>query len=500
MGLSQVSRVAGRSEALYTDAYQPSQRVADLRVAVVQNRLDSLYKDTAATADVIAQYQQKVDADQARIDQIIADYRAGRVGTVERKALDDFATAWTSYIELRQQYPKLRAAGRLAEADQLRTQQIAPAAAKAMAALDALTKASNAAGSRERREAHSVADKSRWMVAIALVVGLALALGLGLWVARVIVWPLRRVRDVLDAVSRGDLTRTVDVAGNDELAEMAGALTRATERVRSAVHALDEGASVLSERSLQINRASDNLAGGIAKTSDEAAVVADAAGRISASVQDVASGAEEMNAAVHEIARSANDAAQVAASAVVEATAAEQTIVRLSSSSTEIGDVIKVITSIAEQTNLLALNATIEAARAGEAGKGFAVVASEVKDLAQSTAHATSEISERIDSIQSDTQGAVAALGKVTRVIDEINTYQATIASAVEEQTSTTSSMSAHLTTAASGTQEVTTGIEAVADATGTTRLIATEAKETSADLARLAEQMQGVVGQFTLA
>jgi methyl-accepting chemotaxis protein len=102
------------------------------------------------------------------------------------------------------------------------------------------------------------------------------------------------------------------------------------------------------------------------------------------------------------------------------------TMNKLGDSSAEIGNVIKVITSIAEQTNLLALNATIEAARAGEMGKGFAVVASEGKDLAQETARVTEDISRRVEAIQADTSGAVAAIEEISAVIGRISEFQTT--------------------------------------------------------------------------
>ncbi len=158
-----------------------------------------------------------------------------------------------------------------------------------------------------------------------------------------------------------------------------------------------------------------------------------------------------MSASIREIAQNANEAARVAAGAVTEAEATNQTIARLGESSKEIGDVVKVISAIAGQTNLLALNATIEAARAGEAGKGFAVVADEVKELARETARATEDIARRVEAIQADTGGAVAAIGRIGEVIGQINDYQLTIASAVEEQTATTNEMSRSVAEAAAG-------------------------------------------------
>jgi methyl-accepting chemotaxis protein len=170
---------------------------------------------------------------------------------------------------------------------------------------------------------------------------------------------------------------------------------------------------------------------------------------------------------------------------------------KLGDSSAEIATVIKLINGIAEQTNLLALNATIEAARAGEAGKGFAVVASEVKELAQETARATEDISQRVEAIQADTSGAVEAISRISTVIGEINDFQATIAASVEEQTATTNEMNRNVAEAAHGTQGIAAAISGLAAGTQETNQRVADAQRAAGELARMSGELQEAVGRF---
>jgi methyl-accepting chemotaxis protein len=204
-----------------------------------------------------------------------------------------------------------------------------------------------------------------------------------------------------------------------------------------------------------------------------------------------------MGASIKEIAKNTADATRVATAAVKTAEATNETIGKLGQSSAEIGQVIKVITSIAQQTNLLALNATIEAARAGEAGKGFAVVANEVKELAKETAKATEDISRKIEAIQGDTKGAVAAIGQISSVIVQINDIQNTIASAVEEQSATTNEISRNLAEAAHGSTDITRNIGGVAEAARSTTAGATDTQKSAQSLERMSAELQGLIAQF---
>ncbi len=222
-----------------------------------------------------------------------------------------------------------------------------------------------------------------------------------------------------------------------------------------------------------------------------------AADDVASNIQTVAAGTEEMTTSIREIARSANDAAGVAAQAVHVADATNSTVAKLGESSIEIGNVVKTITSIAEQTNLLALNATIEAARAGEAGKGFAVVAGEVKELAQETGKATEDIGRRVEAIQLDTEAAVAAITQISSIISQINDSQSTIASAVEEQTATTNEMGRNVAQASSGAASIAGNLRDAARLAGDTMGSAHTTADAAAMLSQRADELTRLVAQF---
>lgn len=174
--------------------------------------------------------------------------------------------------------------------------------------------------------------------------------------------------------------------------------------VDGAVHQMEDTAS-------SMNNSADQV-------SQQSAAVANAANEASANVQTVASASEQLAASIKEIGMQVSKSTQVASDAVTQANETNTVIQGLDQSAQKIGEVLSLINDIAEQTNLLALNATIEAARAGEAGKGFAVVASEVKNLASQTSKATDEIGTQITGIQNATSDAVAAIGSIGKPLE----------------------------------------------------------------------------------
>ncbi len=350
-------------------------------------------------------------------------------------------------------------------------------------------------------------EKSAVMTIMVMAVS---AIGLGgvvsFVVVRAVVKPLIGVIDALTVLADGDTSRELDVDTQDEVGRTAHAYSVLRERTEEAqalaarekanleekekrrleveaiTHrfhtALESVMTVIGEAMSTLDTAASDMSSVAKEGQTQTASVAAASEEASTNVQVVASAAEEMSNSIAEVAQNITTTTQITQKAVEDADRTTQSVNGLEDAATRIGDVVSLINDIAEQTNLLALNATIEAARAGEAGKGFAVVASEVKELAMQTAKATGEIGEQISAIQAVTKDSVSAIGDISQTIRDIDEYTATVAAAIAEQRNATQEISGSVQQAALGTQEIAqamTGVQQSADLSGTTARRVTE-------------------------
>ena len=232
-------------------------------------------------------------------------------------------------------------------------------------------------------------------------------------------------------------------------------------------------------------------------TSQQATTASAASEQATSNVQTVAVAAEELAASITEIERQVQQTTQIVEEATGTAQATNDKVASLANAAQKIGDVVSLIQAIAEQTNLLALNATIEAARAGEAGKGFAVVASEVKELATQTSKATEEISSQISAIQNSTDEAVDAIDEIGKKIESVNAFTTTIAEAVRQQGDATGEISQNVNQAATGTQQASDNMAGVTSAVSETTRSASEVRQTSAEVAQQARQLNAAIDSF---
>ncbi|MGM0418577.1 MAG: methyl-accepting chemotaxis protein [Thermodesulfobacteriota bacterium] len=329
----------------------------------------------------------------------------------------------------------------------------------------------------------------------AIIIGLVSVIavfGLLYWIANNIV--AKPVNDVMKGIKEvaegeGDLTKRLEIKNTDEIGDLAFWFNKFIENLQEMITTIsnnvaeiDESGKELLKTAGDVNKETENtksrsnqVATAAEELSSNMNSIAGAMEQTSTNIGGVASAMEEMTSTVNEIAGNSEKTKSVAENAVDKSEKTSSRMNELGQAAEAIGAVVDTITDISDQTNLLALNATIEAARAGEAGKGFAVVANEIKELATQTAQATSDIKEKVSWIQQSTDTSVSDMSEIKNIINEINDFITTIATAVEEQSVSSNEISNNVNQAAQGIQEVN---ENVTQSSGVSNEIAKDISE----------------------
>ena len=357
------------------------------------------------------------------------------------------------------------------------------------------------------------AQRTEFITVAVCIIGVLVAAVLSWFIIKSITLPIVHIGDAASRVAGGDFTRDLDVTTDDELGRLAASFNEMQGALRDTIKKIAETSAHVASASAQLSATAEQIARGASDQDSQAAQVATAMDEMSATVMEVARNSAQAADSSKEAASTANDGGGIVERTVNSmekiAKTSEDTsriINALGQSSDKIGEIVAVINDIADQTNLLALNAAIEAARAGEQGRGFAVVADEVRKLAERTTKATKEIASMIRTIQDDTTGAVSAMDEGGKDVTEGVALAREAGTALENivgKVTTVTEMVQRIAAAAeeqsTASEQISGNVEAIANVVKQNASAAQESSTSAQELANLAQELQALVSRFDI-
>ena len=511
--LSQMSKIRGATEVL-ADNNVPSIKSLDrfaevsIRLRVLSYRLlvNREPEIQQKTIELLAMRNKQINDAQAIYEKLISDSN-------ERNLYNQYVQLLGQYRELESRMKTLTLANKVDELQDLLNKDMLSNSDQMNAVLIKLVEINTAQLMQVKKQAAEEYESAFDMVIALLVAATLLTLVFAWMLIKSITTPIAVALHAAETIAQGNLTQPIKVDGTDEAGRLLQAMKTMQDKLRDTLQRISGSATQLASAAEELNAVTDESARGLVQQNNEIEQAATAVNEVTSAVEEVARNATSTSEASRNATASAGDGRDLVLETVgaiermsgdVKETA--ELIGNLANESRDIGKVLDVIRGLADQTNLLALNAAIEAARAGEAGRGFAVVADEVRALAHRTQQSTSEIERMIGSIQGGTEQAVTsmrnsteraestlsiakgagmALDTINIAVEEINERNLVIASAAEEQAQVAREVDRNLVNIRDLSAQSTTG--------------ANQTSAASTELSRLAVDLNSMVGRFSL-
>jgi methyl-accepting chemotaxis protein len=517
LGIKSVVRLANALELTFSNnLVSVSNTASTLNGLVAHNR--GLYRlMDASNGDVAQQDRDRVRQDIAnelkRSQSAYATYRATLLADDERAAGDKLDQIWPNYISSADRIMSLLDSGQIEQA----RAQLNSTNNELFRQARELIRVMIESNTRQIKEGAIAAEDLRssaltWMIS-GIVLAFIIAVIIGVLITRLITRPIAQAVENAQRIAKGDLTQAITTDRTDEAGQLLMALSDMQGGLKSTLMEIANASDQLASAAEELSAVTDESTRGLTRQNDEIQQAATAVNQMTAAVDEVASNAVSTSEASRQATTEAEDGRQQVeqavsgmSSMVVEINDSTQSVADLAGQVREIGKVIDVIRGIADQTNLLALNAAIEAARAGEQGRGFAVVADEVRALAHRTQTSTVDIEKMIGEVQAGADGAVAAMNKSLNWANNTQTLAQNAGQALERITASVASINERNLVIASASEEqaqvareVDRNLLNIQDLSTQTAAGAHQTNASSQDLSRLATSFNMLVSKFQL-
>lgn len=451
------------------------------------------------SAEELANRHQQLDGYVQSVDQNMAKFAETWQSDESQKIYAKYDAVWKAYSDEVRQGAKLADENRKPELLTLIKGDLDAKSTELRQVLDDLIRVNTADADQSRDDGNRLFETSRNITIAVLAAAVLLCIAFGYVIARIISNPLNEVVRLVKKVAAGDLTEKTEYRSKDEVGAVAGATNDMVDNLRAIVGNISVSSHGVAAAAEQISSSTEEIANGSTAQAHSAQTINELFAELSTAIHSVAQNTEQAAEISDRTIEIAEEGGQVIHSSLDSMNAVQAQMSRLEEDSGKIGDIIEVIEDIADQTNLLALNAAIEAARAGEQGRGFAVVADEVRKLAERSGEATKQIAGIIKGMQENTRLSVQAFGESASLSRRTGESFRSIADMVNRAGEKVSEIAAASEEQAAQSSSVLTAVENISSAAQEAAASSEETAATAQSLAQLAEDLQHSVRAFKL-
>ncbi|WP_151734613.1 methyl-accepting chemotaxis protein ['Paenibacillus yunnanensis' Narsing Rao et al. 2020] len=452
---------------------------------------------TASSSAAVTRYMEESAASRELFDQKVDTYRPLATSEREQTLLQNLDTQFKTYLQLFDQAIAVVQSGGTLGTGNFDSASIRETGLQVSQTLSELIDTNSDLAEQTNNNAKKTYELSLIVTVCVVVLAVIVSLLIGYSIARSISRPLQKMASLAAEVAGGNLTQKTDISGTNEVGQLAASLNRMVDNLSTLVNGITMNSQSVAASSEEISASTQEISSTSTNQSASAASITELFRELSLAINSVAASAEEAAELSNDTVRTAREGGGVVEASLKGMQAVNVKMAQLEDDSRKIGDIIEVIDDIAEQTNLLALNAAIEAARAGEQGRGFAVVADEVRKLAERSGEATKEITGIIKAMQDNTKLSVRAVAESVEQSAMTSHAFEQIISMVNHSALKVNEIAAACEEESAQAAEVMNSVEAISASSEESAAAAEETAAACQSLAQLSEELAHSAAAF---